>query len=217
MSRDTTLGINFAGVMFYDGQGFMVSKDLGVSSVKDLSGANICVQSGTTTELNMADYFCGQWPRIHAGRVRRPSGSDRGLRRRPLRRLHHRLLGSGRGPYPLRQSERLRHPARNHLERAARPVRAVRVTTTSSTSPSWVYFAILEAEELGVTSENVDEMLVVRKSVRSSVCSASKAISARRSVSTRTGPTTSSSSSVTMARCSKPMSVRTPPWVWSVA
>ncbi|MDI3326657.1 amino acid ABC transporter substrate-binding protein [Pontibacterium granulatum] len=57
LSRDSQLGINFAGVNYYDGQGFMVKKDLGLKSVKELDGATICVQSGTTTELNMADYF----------------------------------------------------------------------------------------------------------------------------------------------------------------
>ncbi|MDX1669548.1 MAG: amino acid ABC transporter substrate-binding protein, partial [Limnobacter sp.] len=57
LTRDTSLGLNFAGVNYYDGQGFMVKKSLGVKSVKDLDGATICVQSGTTTELNMADYF----------------------------------------------------------------------------------------------------------------------------------------------------------------
>ena len=56
-TRDTQLGINFAGVNYYDGQGFLVKKELGLKSVKELDGATICVQSGTTTELNMADYF----------------------------------------------------------------------------------------------------------------------------------------------------------------
>jgi general L-amino acid transport system substrate-binding protein len=57
MSRDTQLGITFVGVNYYDGQGFMVKKSLGVSSAKELDGASICVQSGTTTELNLADWF----------------------------------------------------------------------------------------------------------------------------------------------------------------
>jgi general L-amino acid transport system substrate-binding protein len=55
--RDTALGLNFAGVNYYDGQGFMVRKDLGVSSAKQLAGAAVCVNIGTTTELNMADFF----------------------------------------------------------------------------------------------------------------------------------------------------------------
>jgi general L-amino acid transport system substrate-binding protein len=55
--RDTTLGIDFVGVIFYDGQGFMVPTNLGVSKLKELNGATICTNSGTTTELNITDYF----------------------------------------------------------------------------------------------------------------------------------------------------------------
>jgi general L-amino acid transport system substrate-binding protein len=55
--RDTALGLNFASVNYYDGQGFMVRKDLGVNSAKELAGAAVCVNIGTTTELNMADFF----------------------------------------------------------------------------------------------------------------------------------------------------------------
>jgi len=57
LSRDTSLGLNFAGVNYYDGQGFMVRKDLGVKSAKELSGAAVCTNLGTTTELNVTDYF----------------------------------------------------------------------------------------------------------------------------------------------------------------
>ncbi len=57
LSRDTQLGMNFVGVNFYDGQGFMVNADLGIESARELDGATICVQTGTTTELNLADYF----------------------------------------------------------------------------------------------------------------------------------------------------------------
>src|SRR5262244_2467662 len=57
LQRDTALGLDFAPVVFYDGQGFMVPKKLGVKSAKELNGATICVQPGTTTELNLADYF----------------------------------------------------------------------------------------------------------------------------------------------------------------
>ncbi len=55
--RDTALGLNFAGVNYYDGQGFMVRKDLGVASASELSGASVCTNTGTTTELNVSDYF----------------------------------------------------------------------------------------------------------------------------------------------------------------
>ena len=57
LNRDTALGLDFTGVTYYDGQGFMVPKELGVQSALELDGASICVQPGTTTELNLADYF----------------------------------------------------------------------------------------------------------------------------------------------------------------
>lgn len=56
-SRDVGVKLTFVGVNYYDGQGFMVNKNLGVSSAKDLDGASVCIQTGTTTELNLADYF----------------------------------------------------------------------------------------------------------------------------------------------------------------
>ena len=59
MTRDSSLGLNFAGVTYYDGQGFMVRKDLGVASALELSGASVCTNTGTTTELNVSDYFRG--------------------------------------------------------------------------------------------------------------------------------------------------------------
>jgi general L-amino acid transport system substrate-binding protein len=57
ITRDTSLGLNFVGVNFYDGQGFMVPRKLKVKSAKQLNGATVCVQPGTTTELNLSDYF----------------------------------------------------------------------------------------------------------------------------------------------------------------
>lgn len=57
LSRDADLKLTFVGVNYYDGQGFMVPKALGVKSAKELSGASVCIQTGTTTELNLAEYF----------------------------------------------------------------------------------------------------------------------------------------------------------------
>lgn len=57
LSRDTALGLNFGPALFYDGQGFMVRKSDGIKTAKDLDGASICLQQGTTTELNLSDYF----------------------------------------------------------------------------------------------------------------------------------------------------------------
>jgi general L-amino acid transport system substrate-binding protein len=57
LARDTTLGLDFVGITYYDGQGFMVRQKLNVKSAKELGGATICVNTGTTTELNVADWF----------------------------------------------------------------------------------------------------------------------------------------------------------------
>src|ERR1051325_3065801 len=57
LTRNTALGLDFTGIFYYDGQSFLVPKKLGVKSAKELSGATICVAPGTTTELNLADYF----------------------------------------------------------------------------------------------------------------------------------------------------------------
>jgi general L-amino acid transport system substrate-binding protein len=57
LSRDTSLGLNFTAVMYYDGQGFLVRKSLKVNSALELNGASVCVQTGTTNEQNLADYF----------------------------------------------------------------------------------------------------------------------------------------------------------------
>lgn len=56
-TRDTQLGLNFAGVNYYDGQGFLVRKDLGINSALELNGASVCTNTGTTTELNITDFF----------------------------------------------------------------------------------------------------------------------------------------------------------------
>lgn len=57
VGRDTSLGLDFVAVSYYDGQGFIVNKSLGVKTAKELNGASICTETGTTTELNIADYF----------------------------------------------------------------------------------------------------------------------------------------------------------------
>ncbi len=57
LTRDASLGLNFTGVNYYDGQGFLVTKALGVKSALEMDGATFCIQAGTTTELNLTDYF----------------------------------------------------------------------------------------------------------------------------------------------------------------
>jgi len=64
-TRDVNLGFDFQGVNYYDGQGFMVRKDLGVKSARELDGATVCVTTGTTTELNLTDYFRANNMKLH--------------------------------------------------------------------------------------------------------------------------------------------------------
>lgn len=98
LTRDASLGLIGAGVNYYDGQGFMVTKKLGVKSAKELNGATVCVQPGTTTELNLHGLFPRQQADLQAGRDREARRSRGRLRLRPLRRLHHRHLGSRLDP-----------------------------------------------------------------------------------------------------------------------
>ncbi len=98
LTRDTALGFDFTGVNYYDGQGFMVNKKLGVKSAKEPNGATVCVQPGTTTELNLADYFRTNKMTFKPDRHREDRGSARRLLRRPLRRVHHGRFGPLRDP-----------------------------------------------------------------------------------------------------------------------
>ena len=158
MSRDTDLGITFTGVMFYDGQGFLVRKADGISSALELDGAAICIESGTTTELNAADYFATNnldfnpvvfvdKPEVlkayEDGRcdVLTSDGSQLASDRTKFANpSDHILLPEIISKEPLGPSVRQGDPQWFNINR-------------------WVYFALLEAEELGVTQANVDEML----------------------------------------------------------
>ena len=133
-SRDTSLGLNFTGVNYYDGQGFMVRKSLKVNSALELNGASVCVQQGTTTELNLADYFRANNMKLKIGDLRDRRRGGQGLRRRPLRCLHHRRLAASTpsacgSPIPTTTSCCRRSFPRS---RSARP--CARATTSGSTS-----------------------------------------------------------------------------------
>ena len=91
-ARDAGLGLNFVGVNFYDGQGFMVTKKRNVKSAKQLDGAAICVQPGTTTELNLADYFRANNMKFKPVVIEKLEEVLKCLLRRPLRCLHHRCF-----------------------------------------------------------------------------------------------------------------------------
>ena len=158
MSRDADLGISFVGTMYYDGQGFMVRKADGIASALDLSGAAICIESGTTTELNAADYFAANSLEFNTvvfvdqdevvkayedGRcdVYTTDASALAAERSKVAvPADHLILPEIISKEPLGPVVRQGDDQWFKINR-------------------WVYFALLEAEELGVTQANVDEML----------------------------------------------------------
>lgn len=158
ISRDTQLGLEFIGVIYYDGQGFMVPKKLKVTSAKQLNGANVCTNTGTTTELNLADYFRANGIKYKviafeknnevlaaydAGRCDAYTTDASGLYAERLKLKNpddHIILPEIISKEPL-------GPAVNQGDQQWGDL--VR----------WTMFALLNAEELGVTSKNVDQML----------------------------------------------------------
>jgi len=163
-SRDTTLDIIFTGVSFYDGQGFMVRKDSGILSPNDLDGAAICVQQGTTTEQNLADYF-----REHELRYQPVTfaSSDRAIN------------GFKAGRYNAVTSDLSQlYAQRTKLESPKDAVILPSVISKEPLGPAvrqddmqwynivkWCLFALVNAEELGVSSQNVDDMRKSNKPV----------------------------------------------------
>ncbi|MBE0464311.1 MAG: amino acid ABC transporter substrate-binding protein [Halomonadaceae bacterium] len=155
-SRDTTLGLQFTGVTYYDGQAFMVASDLGVQSAEDLDGAAVCTQSGTTSELNLSDYFRINDMSYDAVVFDSPEQSIAGFE-------------AGRCDVLSSDASQL-YAQRMQL---ADPNMAVVLPEIISKEPlgpavrqgddqwfnivKWSLFAMLNAEEYGVTSENVDE------------------------------------------------------------
>ena len=158
LTRDTSLGLNFAGVTFFDGQGFMVPKELGVTTALDLDGATVCVQTGTTTELNLADFFRANGMSFDpvviesfdevnaayfAGRCDVYTTDASGLA--SVRSTvapnadDHVILPEIVSKEPL--GPVVRHGDDEFLD-----------------AVKWVIYALIEAEEKGITQDNVDEM-----------------------------------------------------------
>jgi general L-amino acid transport system substrate-binding protein len=164
ISRDSSAGFSFVGVNFYDGQGFLVKKSLGVKRAKDLGGrdknpgATVCVQTGTTTELNLADFF------RTAGLNYKPvvfEKVDEALRAYGANRCDAYTSDSS-GLYSVRLQ--LANPDEHTVlpdiisKEPLGPL--VRQDDFQwFTIVKWVHFALLNAEELGVTKANVDKML----------------------------------------------------------
>src|SRR5882724_8862856 len=158
LQRDTQLGFNFAPVVFYDGQGFMVAKKLGVISTKELNGATICVAPGTTTELNLADYFRANkmefkpvviekvdelFAAFFSGRCDCVTGDASGLAAQ--------RVGRAANPddyivLPERISKEPLAPVVRHGDEEWHDI------------VDWVVYALFEAEEKGITQKNLDEM-----------------------------------------------------------
>ncbi len=159
LSRDTQLGLNFTATLYYDGQGFMVPKKLGVKSARELDGAAVCVQPGTTTELNLADYFRANNMKFKpvvienlqevnaaffAGRCDVLTTDASGLaailaRDAPNKGADHAILPELISKEPL-------GPA------------VAQGDEQWSDIVKWTIFAMLEAEEYGVTRANVDQL-----------------------------------------------------------
>ena len=156
-SRDTQLGLNFAAVNYYDGQGFIARKSLKVNSALELNDAAICVQQGTTTELNLADYFRANKMKLKtvtfassdeavkaydAGRCDAFTTDASGLYAERLRLVNpndHIVLPEVISKEPLGPA--VRHGDDQWFDIA-----------------KWVHYAMVNAEELGITKANVDDM-----------------------------------------------------------
>ena len=157
LNRDSALGLDFVGVTYYDGQGFMVPKELGVNSALELDGASVCVQTGTTTELNLADYFRANNMSFTPVVFERPDEARAAYEQ-------------GRcDAYTTDQSGL--YAQRTGLANPADHIVLPEVISKEPLGPvvrhgdnewgdivRWTLYAMLEAEEFGVNSQNVDDM-----------------------------------------------------------
>ena len=157
LSRDTSLGANFTGVTYYDGQGFMVKKALKVNSALELNSASVCVQQGTTTEQNLADYFKGNNMKYE---VIAFATNDEAVK----------AYESGRCDVFTTDVSGL-YADRLKLASPADHVVLPEVISKEPLGPmvrhgddqwfdivKWTLYAMVTAEELGMTQKNVDEM-----------------------------------------------------------
>jgi len=158
LSRETQLGLNFVTVNYYDGQGFMVPKKLGVKSAKELSGATVCVLPGTTTEQNAADYFRSNsmdWKPVVIESTSELAKTFFAGRCDVLTSDASQLAGSRAiAPNPADYailpeiiSKEPLAPAVRHGDDQFRDI------------VDFAVLAMINAEEMGITSKNVDEMM----------------------------------------------------------
>jgi len=162
LTRDTALGLDFTAVTYYDGQGFMVPKKLGVKSAKELNGATVCVAPGTTTELNLADYFRANKMSFKPVVIEKVDEIRSAFfsGRCDVYTTDASALAATRVanvPAPLTQDDFMILPEIISKEPLAPAVR--HGDNQFADIVRWTQYAMIEAEEYGITSKNVDEML----------------------------------------------------------
>lgn len=158
LTRDTSLGLNFAPVTFYDGQGFMVPKKLGVKSAKELEGATVCVQPGTTTELNLADYFRGNKMTFKPVVIQELAEVEAAFfsGRCDVYTTDASGLASTRAAKAANADDYVILPERISKEPLAPAYR--QGDDEWGNVVDWTVYALIEAEESGITKANVEDM-----------------------------------------------------------
>ena len=157
-SRDTSLGFNFAPVTYYDGQGFMVRKSSNAKSARELSGATVCVNQGSTTELNLADYFRTNNMQLKV--VSFPTGEESVKAYEAGRCDSFTTDMSGLYAERLKMAVLDDHVILPEIISKEPLAPAVRHGDDQWFDiVKWVHYAMLTAEELGVTKANVDEQM----------------------------------------------------------
>ena len=157
LQRDVELGLEFVGVNYYDGQGFMVPASLGVSSATELDGASVCIQVGTTTEMNLADYFSANGMSYEAVPVETNSEADAAYTagRCDVYTTDASGLYASRAGYP-DPSAHVVLPEIVSKEPLGPSVR--HGDSAWADIVRWSLNAMIIGEEKGITSANVDEM-----------------------------------------------------------
>lgn len=155
--RDSQLGLDFTAVNFYDGQGFMVPKDSGIKSALDLKGAKVCVSTGTTTELNLADFS-----RVNNLNISPVTFEDQNVRNETYLKggcdaltNDKSGLASNKAGFP-NPEDHIILPETISKEPLAPAVR--HGDNQWGDIVRWTVYVIIGAEELGITSANVDDM-----------------------------------------------------------
>ena len=158
LTRDASLGLNFTGVTYYDGQGFMVTKKSKITSAKQLKGATVCVQSGTTTEKNLADYSKAMKLNMKPVVFETQEATNKAYftGRCQVYTTDASGLASVRNKEATNPADHLILPDLISKEPLGPSVR--RGDDEWSAIVKWVVFALIEAEEYGITQANVDQM-----------------------------------------------------------